>query len=402
VHATCRYVQVTADTSVLDERAHFLDGRALLASEESLYDLPTRSSESASLYQHCVRAIEHGLRFGERGLPLIGSGDWNDGMNLVGIHGRGESVWLGFFLYDLLQNFARLATLKQDDDFAARCQQQAQTLRGNLELHAWDGAWYRRAWFDDGTPLGSARNSECSIDSIAQSWSVLSGAGTPARQQQAMASLDARLVRRADGIVQLLDPPFDTSPLNPGYIKGYVPGVRENGGQYTHAAIWAAMAFANLGDSARAWDLLALINPVHHALNAQRVAVYKAEPYVVAADVYGVAPHVGRGGWTWYTGSAAWLYRLMTESLLGLTRRGDQMLITPCLPERWTHYSMRYRFGASSYLIRVTQIAADANASAAALSIDGVDSAGPGFTLIDDQREHVVDVRVMRSTEPRP
>ena len=290
--------------------SHFLEGRPVNPEDDSYYDLPGRSSEVASLYEHCVRAIRHGLRFGAHGLPLIGSGDWNDGMNLVGMRGKGESVWLGFFLCEVLRQFAEVARAHGDPAFAELCRDEGARLRQNIEQHGWDGEWYRRAYFDDGTPLGSAGNAECRIDSISQSWSVLSGPNDRERSRRAMQAVDERLVRRDDALVQLLDPPFDKSNLDPGYIRGYVPGVRENGGQYTHGAVWAAMAFAALGDSERAWELLTMINPVNHALSAAGVATYKAEPYVVAADVYGLPPHVGRGGWSWYTGSAGWMYRL--------------------------------------------------------------------------------------------
>jgi cellobiose phosphorylase len=394
--AICRYVRVTGDRSVLDEKPAFLEGRALATDEESCYDLPARSDETASLYQHGVRAILHGLRFGARGLPLMGSGDWNDGMNLVGIHGKGESVWLGFFLHAVLRDFAPLADLMGDATFAERCRQEARTLHANLNQHGWDGAWYRRAWFDDGTPLGSAQNAECSIDSISQSWSVLSGGGEANRSRMAMEVVDRRLVRREAGLIQLLDPPFDTSELDPGYIKGYVPGVRENGGQYTHAAIWTAMAFAQLGDSRRAWELLALINPLNHARNAAEAAIYKAEPYVVAADVYAVAPHVGRGGWSWYTGSAGWLYRLIVESLLGLKREGDTLRIEPCLPPDWTTYAINYRHGSSHYRIVVTQTLVDHDESDSRVSDNGVEQPDGRITLVDDGERHAVAVAIRR------
>ncbi|HEX6571766.1 MAG TPA: protein ndvB, partial [Steroidobacteraceae bacterium] len=298
--ATCRYVFATGDTGVLDESVPFLEGRAVNPGDESYYDLPVRSGETATLYQHCIRAVRHGFRFGAHGLPLMGSGDWNDGMNLVGIEGKGESTWLAFFLCEVLRQFSQLARMRADTGFAAECDSVLDNLRANIDTHGWDGRWYRRAYFDDGTPLGSSLNPECRIDSISQSWAVLSGAGGPSRARQAMEAVDEHLVRRKDRLVQLLDPPFDRSELDPGYIRGYVPGVRENGGQYTHAAIWTAMAFAALGDQRRAWELLEMISPPNHARTRQDAETYKVEPYVVAADVYAVAPHVGRGGWTWY------------------------------------------------------------------------------------------------------
>jgi cellobiose phosphorylase len=395
--ATSHYVKTTGDHAVLDVRVAFLDGRPLNADEESCYDLPERAEEEASLYQHCVRAILHGQRMGEHGLPLMGSGDWNDGMNLVGILGKGESVWLGFFLHKVLLDFVGLALQHGDADVATHCRQEAARLQRNLDLHGWDGDWYRRAYFDDGTALGSIANSECVIDSIAQSWSVLSGAGVPERSQRAMNALYQRLVRRADGLVQLLDPPFDKSPLNPGYIKGYVPGVRENGGQYTHAAIWAAMAFAVQGDSTRAWELLALINPVNHGISSKGLAVYKAEPYVVAADVYAIAPHTGRGGWTWYTGSASWLYRLMLESLLGLQREGKQLRIAPCIPPHWSGYSLYYRYGSTQYHITITQSISAETAASTLIRLDGVACGKQGILLQDDQLPHRVEVAITRT-----
>jgi cellobiose phosphorylase len=386
--AVCRYVLSTGDTGVLEESARFLEGRPVNADEESYYDLPVRSEESASLYDHCTRAILHGLRFGEHGLPLMGSGDWNDGMNLVGFHGKGESVWLGFFLYAVLEEFGALATLRGDSGFAERCQHEASALRENIERGAWDGEWYRRAYFDDGTPLGSAGNSECKIDSIAQSWSVLSGAGDQDRSRAAMKALDEHLVRRDRALVQLLDPPFDKSDLNPGYIKGYLPGVRENGGQYTHSAIWATMAFARMGDARLAWELFGIINPVNHAKSAATAAIYKVEPYVIAADVYSRAPHTGRGGWTWYTGSAGWMYRLITESLLGLRLEVNRLYVAPRLPAGWERFQVHYRYRETVYHITVVR------AEEALLTIDGeVHEPGP-IGLADDRREHSVELRL--------
>ncbi|WP_147675760.1 glycoside hydrolase family 94 protein [Xanthomonas massiliensis] len=402
--ATCRYLQASGDAGVLDEPVGYVEGRLVNADEESYYDLPVASSLRQPLYDHCVRALRRGCELlGERGLPLIGTGDWNDGMNRVGEGGRGESVWLGFFLYEVLRQFAPVAHARGDAGFARHCEQAAQRLRENLDAHAWDGQWYRRAWFDDGTPLGSAGNAECRIDSISQSWSVLSGAGDPERARQAMASLDEHLVKRDAGLIQLLEPPFDrvdhgAGYHDPGYIAGYVPGVRENGGQYTHAAVWAAMAFARLGDATRAWELARMINPLNHARDADAVARYKVEPYVLAADVYGVAPHIGRGGWTWYTGSAGWMYRLLTESLLGLQRDGDMLALRPCLPADWPGYTLRYRFGTSTYRIEVEQVDAGAAAEGeSTLRVDGSGRDGFAFRLHDDGGEHHVQVRWPRA-----
>jgi len=392
-HVTCRYVASVGDTGVLDERVPFLTGRELKPEEEAFYDLPGRSEETATLYQHCVRAVEHGLRFGEHGLPLMGCGDWNDGMNRVGHEGRGESVWLAFFLYDVLVRFADLARGRGDAVFAEHCVTQAQTLRGNIEQHAWDGAWYRRAWFDNGDLLGSQTSPVCQIDSLPQSWSVISGAGDPERARQAMESVEQRLVRRDAGLIQLFDPPFDRSPLDPGYIKGYIPGVRENGGQYTHGAIWTVMAFALMGDTERAWELFKLLNPILHGSTSGKIATYKVEPYVVAADVYSLAPHTGRGGWTWYTGSAGWMYRLLVETLLGVNREGDRLRLEPHLPQAWATYKIHYRYREAVYHITITRCATDAG-HGNSLTLDGQEISGMTFSLSDDHREHFVELRV--------
>jgi len=348
-----------------------------------------------------VRAILHGLRFGTHGLPLIGSGDWNDGMNLVGRHGKGESVWLAFFLYHVLGEFAKVARLRDDPSFADRCETEAAQLRQRIEQNGWDGEWYRRAYFDDGTPLGSINNAECQIDSVAQSWAVLSGAADTARSRMAMDAIDARLVRRDHALIQLLHPPFDTSDLDPGYIRGYVPGVRENGGQYTHGAIWAAMAFAALGDSARAWELTAMINPANHARTPEGTAAYKVEPYVVAADVYALAPHTGRGGWTWYTGSAGWMYRLVVEALLGLQLEVDRLRLAPWLPLEWNEFSLRYRYRNTCYniVVRRTEAEHGEELDAASISVDGIAQEGQLVHLADDRREHHVEVRVASRRE---
>jgi len=390
--ATCRYILHTGDTGVLEEPVHFLEGHPVKAEDDSYYDLPNRSEEVASLYQHCVRAILRGLSFGEHGLPLIGTGDWNDGMNMVGKQGKGESVWLGFFLYEVLMQFIRVARTHDDMSFVERCQNEANILRQNIEKNGWDGEWYIRAYFDDGLPLGSVSNPECKIDSIAQSWSVLSGAGDAKHSRMAMEAVDKRLVRRDYALIQLLDPPFDKSNLNPGYIKGYVPGVRENGGQYTHAAIWTAMAFAQIGDNRRAWELLSMINPVNHARSPEGIATYKVEPYVVAADVYALPPHTGRGGWTWYTGSAGWMYRLIVESLLGLRLEIDKLRFAPCLPADWEVFKVHYRYRETIYHITVLQERSGNGETS--VTVDGVELHDKAIPLVDDRQEHSVEVRI--------
>lgn len=387
-YATCRYVLSTGDTGVLDEVAPFLTARQLRPEEESYYDLHGLSDQSASLFNHCVRAIDHGLNFGVHGLPLMGCGDWNDGMNLVGIHGRGESVWLAFFLYSVLTEFATLANERGESAIAERYTIEAGRLRGHIEEHGWDGDWYRRAYFDDGQVLGTASNDECQIDGIPQSWSIISGAGSHDRVRTAMESVDARLVRRDARLIQVLDPPFDRSSLNPGYIKGYVPGVRENGGQYTHASIWTAMAFAQIGDSERAWELFNLINPITHAETPEGVQKYRVEPYVVAADVYAVPPHTGRGGWTWYTGSAGWMYRLITESLLGLRLSVDELTFEPRMPAGWTSFRIHYRFRETFYHITVQR----GDAPGQKILLDGVEQPSASVLLMNDRQDHVVVV----------
>ena len=395
-YAVCRYVATLRDVGVLTENVSFLEGRDVKPDEDSYYDLPTRSEESATLYEHCVRAIKVSLQFGEHGLPLMGSGDWNDGMNLVGEHGKGESVWLAFFLHDVLMRFNDLARLHGDGVFADTCVSEAARLRENIERHAWDGAWYRRAYFDSGQALGSSSNPECQIDSLPQSWSVLSHAGDPARARQALRALDERLVRRDLGLIQMFDPPFDTSDLEPGYVKGYLPGVRENGGQYTHAAVWAVMAFAEVGDIERAWELFGLINPVHHGDREAAIATYKVEPYVVAADVYTNPQHAGRGGWTWYTGSAGWMYRLVIESLLGIHREADRLRIEPRMPRHWPGFEVRYRHRQTVYTIHVKNLGGDAATTRAVTRVvcDAVEQLDRTIPLLDDRVEHRVEVEV--------
>ncbi|MFH2011203.1 MAG: glucoamylase family protein [Pseudomonadota bacterium] len=390
--AVCRYVRSTGDYGVLDENILFLQGRPISANEDSYYDMPSQFRKKAGLYEHCAKAILRGLNYGEHGLPLMGSGDWNDGMNMVGADGKGESVWLGFFLYDVLMQFTEVARRRGDLPFAERCEAEAAQMRRNIEQHGWDGEWYLRAYFDDGSLLGSMSNPECRIDSIAQSWSVLSGAGDAKRVRMAMEAADQRLIHRDQALIQLLDPPFDKSDLNPGYIKGYIPGVRENGGQYTHGAIWMAMAFAQLGDSRRAWELMAMINPINHARSPESIATYKVEPYVVAADVYALSQHTGHGGWTWYTGSAGWMYRLIVESLLGLQLTVDRLSFAPLLPADWEGFTVHYRYRETVYHIAVLREQIGDGATSA--TVDGVPQQDTTITLIDDHQEHSVVIRI--------
>lgn len=398
--ATTRYVLSVGDTGILSERVPFIEGRHVRHDEEAYSDVPVRTDENATLYEHCVRAIKNGFRFGAHGLPLMGCGDWNDGMNLVGEHGKGESVWLAFFQYDILGRFAEVARIFGDDAFAEVCQKHRQTLQLNVEKFAWDGQWYKRAYFDDGTPLGSSSNPECQIDSLPQSWAVLSGMGEPERARQAMEAVSERLVDRSIGIVKLFDPPFDKSDLNPGYIKGYVPGVRENGGQYTHAAIWVAMAFAERGDHRRAWEVMDMINPLNHAQTPEQVATYKVEPYVMAADVYAVQPHTGRGGWTWYTGAAGWTYRLVLESLLGLRLEVDKLFFSPCVPPEWTSFDVQYRYRETTYDIAVK--ISHSEEQQTRLVIDGEPSSVDYVAMVDDRVPHKVELTILNRTTPAP
>lgn len=386
-----RYVAAIGDTGILAMPVGFLESRPLAPEEDSLYDLPVAGNLGGTLYEHCVRAIRHGHRLGAHGLPLIGSGDWNDGMDQVGNKGRGESVWLAFFLYDVLVRFSEVATGYGDPAFAAECRSRAAALQASIESSSWDGEWYLRAFFDDGTPLGSKENEECRIDAIAQSWSVLSGAADAARGTAAMVSLDKHLVRRDLKLIQLLDPPFGDHGPNPGYIKGYVPGVRENGGQYSHAAIWSLMAFAALGDRRKVWELFSMIHPLSHSSDAASMATYKVEPYVMAADIYANESHRGRGGWTWYTGSSGWMYQFILESFLGLKLQVDRLGFTPCFPLEWPSVSVAYRHGSSTYRITVFQTRGDAGSWWKTADARGE---GNTITLLDDGRDHEVEVHV--------
>jgi cyclic beta-1,2-glucan synthetase len=386
------YVRVTGDHPVLDESVPFLTMRALEPHEHEVYELPQVSDERASVYDHCLRALRRACTVGQHGLPLIGIGDWNDGMNRVGVDGRGESIWLAWFLATTLRGFAEHAERRGDAAAASDLRARADAYTSAVETNGWDGEWYRRAYFDDGTPLGSVTSDECRIDSIAQSWSVISGAGNPERQTRAMESLESYLVDDAARLIKLLTPPFDKTPYDPGYIKGYLPGVRENGAQYTHAALWAVLATALRGDGDRAFQLFQILNPLTHAATPEDVATYKVEPYVVAADVYTAAGHVGRGGWTWYTGSASWMYRLGVETILGFVKRGDTLFIEPCVPAAWPQFTLEYRYGRTLYVI-VVQAPGSIPRGETDVTVDGQALDAPGIPLVDDGVEHAVSVR---------
>jgi len=392
-----RYVTTTGDAHILHESIPFLAGESLQADESERYGLYERSAEEASLYEHCLRAIRRGVTRGAHGLPLMGAGDWNDGMNRVGIRGQGESVWLGWFLHSVLTGFAPICERMQDAESAAELRSRAVLLRQALQSEAWDGEWYLRAFFDDGEPLGSRQSQECQIDGIAQAWSVLCGAAEAdgemglERARSALAAAVSRLVKWDERLLLLLTPPFDRGPNDPGYIRGYPPGVRENGGQYTHGAIWLVWALTVLGQGDLAKDLFDLLNPIHHADGRAKVQRYKVEPYVVAADVYSAAPYVGRGGWTWYTGSAAWMYRLGTEAILGFQREGDSLRISPCIPRQWSAYEMVYNYGGSVYYIRVENPDGH-NCGVRQITLDGETVKGDCIPLCDDGGQHALHV----------
>src|SRR5436190_4524 len=387
-----QYVETTGDWRLLDEVVPFLEGPLLAAEQSDSYFEPRVAEEQASVFEHCARALDCSLSVGSHGLPLMGTGDWNDGMNLVGAEGKGESVWLAWFLHPILSEWAAVAEARGEGKRATTWRGHASALKESLEREAWDGGWYRRAYFDDGTPLGAAGNDACRIDSIAQSWSVISAAGDPVRRERAMAAVDEHLVRRADGVILLLTPPFGDTSLEPGYIKGYVPGVRENGGQYTHAAIWSAIAFAALGNGDKAAELFAMLNPINHAITPTGVHRYKVEPYVVAADVYTEAPHIGRGGWTWYTGSAGWMYRAGLESILGFRLRGTQLVIDPCIPCAWRGFELVFRYRSARYDL-VVENPRGVSRGVSSVEVDGVSLAGDlSIRLVDDRKAHHVQI----------
>jgi cyclic beta-1,2-glucan synthetase len=386
---TAHYIERTGDEKVLDELNVFLEDEPLKEDEDERYSIPRISIEQGSVYEHCIRAIERGLRFGEHGLPLIGSGDWNDGFSQIGPKGKGESVWLGWFLYLTLTRFASICDVRQDHERGARYRRIAEELQENIELHGWDGGWYRRAYFDDGTPLGSSQNTECQIDALAQSWSVFSGAARATRAKDAMLALEHYLWRKEDGVLLLLTPPFDKFLPDPGYIKGYVPGVRENGGQYTHGAAWSIFAYTMLGEGDKATELFQMLSPIHHARTEHEVNRYKVEPYVMAADVYAIHPHVGRGGWTWYTGAAGWMYQAGLEGILGFKREGDKLVLKPCIPSRWPGYRITYRYKTTQYEI-VVENPMSRMTGCQRITLDEEVLTEPVILLKDDGQAHTI------------
>jgi len=378
--------------AILEEVIPFLEGDTLAEGQKESYFEPRISETRATLFEHCARALDLRLAVGVHGLPLMGTGDWNDGMNRVGQDGKGESVWLGWFLHTVLWEFAKIADARGEGKRAEAWRLHVSALKAALEREGWDGDWYRRAYFDDGTPLGSAQNTECRIDSIAQSWGIISGAAEPGRGARAMAAADKQLVRANDGVILLLTPPFNRTEHDPGYIKGYLPGIRENGGQYSHAATWMLIAFAALNDGDKAAELFRIISPISHTSSRAGVQKYKVEPYVVAGDIYAEPPHVGRGGWTWYTGSAGWLYSAGLEWILGFRLRGMTLSIDPCIPRNWPAYSVEFKYHSAVYKIKVEN-PSGVSRGVALTELDGKLQARPmNIPLVDDGAIHRIRI----------
>jgi len=396
-YITTFYVARTGDRAILEEDVRFVTAEMLEPGEDERFVYAKDAGKSATLYEHCCRAIDRSLTRGAHGLPLMGVGDWNDGMNRVGREGRGESVWLGFFLFEILHEFLPFCEARGDSERAVRYRAYVDELAVTLNDSGWDGAWYRRAYYDDGTPLGSKESDECRIDALAQAWAVLSRAAPPDRAEQAISEMRARLVDGRNGMIRLLTPSFDRTANDPGYIKGYVPGVRENGGQYTHAALWAVRAIAEMGDNENAANLLAMLTPMLHTRDAEQVRIYRGEPYVVAADVYGERPHVGRVGWTWYTGSAGWMYRVLLESILGFTiERGETIRLCPCVPSEWPGFELSYRCpDGTRFVLRVRK-----HAGGTATSVGKVEDGSIVIPITRDGRTHTVDIELGDDLKP--
>ncbi|HEU0210392.1 MAG TPA: hypothetical protein VFQ78_15625, partial [Candidatus Udaeobacter sp.] len=393
---TGHYVRTTGDAAILDQMIPFLEGTPLEEQQTESFSIPVASTTEGSLLEHCRRAVARSAASGPHGLPLIGGGDWNDGLNRVGVGGKGESVWLAWFEICVLRDFAELLVMRELYEEAQACHTRATQMAETIEGKAWDGAWYRRGYFDDGTPLGSSENAEARIDSLPQTWAAISGAGDSERVDVALRSVQENLVREADNLILLFTPPFEKTVADVGYIKGYPPGVRENGGQYTHAAAWVAMAFARQGDGDKAVRLLRMLNPVEHARDEKDCERYKVEPYVIPGDVYSLADHVGRGGWTWYTGAAAWIYRVWLEEILGFQRRGDRLTIDPVIPKGWLGFRLQYLFQSTIYRIKIEN-PEHCSRGVSLVELDGIAVADKIVVLRNDTLSH--NVRVVLGTK---
>ena len=385
------YIKYTSDESILDIQTNYLEGKILEEGIDEKYDHYEKGNIADTIYKHCISAIEKSINFGENGLPKIGSGDWNDGFSNVGNKGKGESVWLGFFFYEVLNRFIQICTIKQDFNLVKRYEEIMQNLKKSLNTNGWDGRWFKRAFTDDGAVLGSMENSECKIDNISQSWSVISNAADNDKKYIAMESLENNLVDKENGVIKLLDPPFQNGKLEPGYIKSYLPGVRENGGQYTHGAIWAIIAQTILGFGEKAVEYFKIINPIEHSRTKEAAFKYKVEPYVVAADVYASGNLVGRGGWTWYTGSSSWLYKAGIENIIGFKIQKNKIYIEPCIPTEWKEYDIRYRYNKSIYNIKVKNPNGK-NVGTEKIVVDGKEIKEKFINLVDDNNIHSIEI----------
>jgi cyclic beta-1,2-glucan synthetase len=399
-YVVAHYVRASGDSGILEMEIPFLNAATLSDDQQESYSTPELTVERATLFEHCRRAVSRGLTIGPHGLPLLGTGDWNDGMNLAGAGGKGESVWLAWFLVDVLQGMAELSDLAQQHELSQGYAEERNDLILRTEQAGWDGEWYLRGTFDNGTPLGSAANTEARIDSLPQSWAWLSGAADPERSEKALESAWQRLVREEEGLVLLFEPPFDKTEPSPGYIKGYPPGVRENGGQYTHAALWMAMAMARKGDGERAVKMLRMLNPIEHARDPESAWNYGVEPYVIAADVYRLTGRIGQGGWSWYTGSAAWMYRAWVEEIAGLKVRGEELRMNPVIPAEWEGFSLSYRHGETIYAIQVENPHA-CERGVAWVEMDGQRVPGGIIQLEQGLVKHQIVVRMGDDTDGR-